>query len=196
MKRSYLPKRSYVGRRLPASLAAAVVVVGGLLTGCTPQYNWREVRYPEQGVVVMLPGKPASLTRRITLDDEPVDMTMHGTAAGGSNFAVGVVRLADPSRRDKYLAAMRAQMVRNIAGHETSVATLPVAVLDHGGARRDTVPAMVIRADGTARQAPTRMIAGFVGHGDRVAQFVVMGPAADFDEGEARVFVESFRLTE
>ncbi|HMN81497.1 MAG TPA: hypothetical protein PKA20_16445 [Burkholderiaceae bacterium] len=190
-------KRSYLRRRLLASLAAvAMPAAGGMLSGCTPEYNWREVRYPEQGVIVMLPGKPASLTRRISLDGEPVDMTMHGTAAGGSNFAVGVVRLTDRSRRDKYLAAMRAQMVRNIAGRETSVITLPVRVLDREGNRRDTAPATVIRADGTIREAPARMIAGFVGHGDRVVQFVVMGPATDVDDDEAKVFVESLRLTE
>lgn len=185
-------KPSYLRRWLLASLAAAAVPVAG----CAPEYNWREVRYPEQGVIVMLPGKPTSLTRRITLDGEPVDMTMHGTAAGGSNFAVGVVRLADRSRRDKHLAAMRAQMVRNIDGRETSVATLQVMVLDREGARRDTAPATVIRVDGTIRQAPARMIAGFVGHGDRVVQFVVMGPAADVDDEEAKVFIESLRLTE
>lgn len=49
-----------------------------LLGACSPEYNWREVRAADQGYVVMLPGKPASMTRTIQLDGLEVPMTMQG----------------------------------------------------------------------------------------------------------------------
>ncbi len=53
-------------RVVTAALAAI------LLAGCAPEYNWREVRSAEQGYLVMLPGKPASMTRRILLGESEV----------------------------------------------------------------------------------------------------------------------------
>ncbi len=183
---------SYSCSRLIACLALLA------LCGCTPDFNWREVRFPEHGINLMLPGKPDSMTRRIQLDGMDVDMTMFGAQAGGNKFAVGVIALAPSGAAPtgKALAAMRGQMLRNIGGTELSADPVMVKLVDAGGELRGVTPGLLVDAQGSAQGKPVRMLAGFVGHRDRVYQYLVIGPQAGFRMDEARLFADSIRLVQ
>ncbi len=177
-------------RLLTAALAAT------LLSACSPEYNWREVHSADGDYRVMLPDKPASMTRTIRLEDLQVPMTMQGARVGETAFTVAVAELPDalPATREKALAAMRAAMVRNIAGTERSSASGKVSVIDPSGAARGAEAAMRIDADGSAQGKAVTMLAGFAARGARAYQWVVLGPGIDREQ--AQVFLDSFRLVE
>ncbi|RPH64206.1 MAG: hypothetical protein EHM83_08635, partial [Burkholderiales bacterium] len=113
-------------RQRCAPLAAAACALA--LSACSPDYNWREIRQPADGYLVMLPARPASMSRPINLDGLAVTMAMTGARVDDQTFTVGAVRLPDsePATREKAGAAMRAAMVRNIAGRETAAADVRV----------------------------------------------------------------------
>jgi hypothetical protein len=175
-------------RALLAACAAS------LLAACAPDYNWREIRSAEQGWVVMLPGKPATMTRRIQLDGLDVSMTMHGARVGDTSVTVAVAALpdAEPATRARAVAAMRAGMLRNIAGTEREALAAPLRVVDEAGKAVGAEAAVRVDATGTAQGKPQQLLAGFGARDARAYQWVVLGPSLDREQ--ARTFLESFRL--
>lgn len=224
-------KHGRIGRALVFALA---------LSACSPAFNWREVQAGDDGYRVMLPGKPSHLQRRINLDGLDVEMSMRAVEVEGMSFAVGSIRLpmgalgvpglpgaaagaqgAQTSRhtdalaasqRERALAAMRAQMVRNLRGVEQSAEPVEVPIVDGAGQVRGRVDGWQVEAHGpgpaakaaspgsgaageTQRDARRiEMLARFAGRGDRVWQAVVIGPLIDREQ--AKVFVESLRVIE
>ena len=173
---------------------ALAALAATLLAACSPDYNWREVRSAGDGYLVMLPGKPVSMTRKIRLDDIEVSMTMQGARVGEASFTVAVATLPDDSAatREKAQAAMRAGMVRNIGGTESSAQMRSITVVDAAGAARAQVPALRVEAAGSAQGKPATMLAGFTASGTRAYQWVVVG--SGFPHEEALTFLDSFRL--
>ncbi len=172
--------------------AAAALVLA--LWGCGPEYNWREQRSDAEHYQVMLPGKPAEMTRTINLDGLQVSMTMRGAQAGGASFVVGSVRLPDalPETQQRAVAAMRLAMVRNIAGTETAFKATTVPVLDAGGRAVAQAVASRIEASGSAKGKPMSLVGAFVASEDRAWQAVAVGERVDREQ--AATFVDSFRL--
>lgn len=184
------PRRPARGRR--AALAVLLAVCAG--PACSPEYNWRELRFGDDRVMAMLPGKPADDARDIDLDGLKVRMSMHGAQAGGNAFAVAAVRLpsADDALRERVLAAMRAQMVRNLGGAERGAEAQPVPVVDGDGREVARAPGLRIEAAGQAQGKPAVLLGRFFGRGDRAWQAVVIGP--DPDREQAKIFLESVRV--
>ncbi|MCO5106056.1 MAG: hypothetical protein M9907_03125 [Burkholderiaceae bacterium] len=181
-------------RRRRASLAGAACALA--LAACAPDYDWREIRPSGAGCLVMLPGKPASMSRPINLDGLAVTMAMSGARVDDQSFTVGAVVLpdAEPATRDKARAAMRAAMVRNVAGRETAVSDATVPVLDLAGRTTATQAGVRVEASGRIGERPAHLSALFVARGNRAWQAVVIGPAADAEHASA--FLDSFRILE
>lgn len=177
-----------------APLAAAACAL--VLAACSPDYNWREIRQPAEGYLVMLPARPASMSRPINLDGLAVTMSMTGARVDEQTFTVGTAMLpdAEPATREKAGAAMRAAMVRNIAGREIASADVQVPVLDGAGRSVASQGATRIEAAGEVAGRPAHMSAQFVARGHRAWQVVVIGP--DPDPGHSQQFLDSFRLVE
>jgi hypothetical protein len=171
-----------------------LIVLALLSAGCSPTYNWREVRPADVGVAVMLPGKPASLTRRIQLADQERVMSMTGAQAADIAFTVACAVLPDaqPGPREQTLAAMRAGMVRNIAGAEERAEPVSVALTDARGAALGRVEGVRLSANGTAQGRRVRLQAIFVAEGARACQAVAVGEG--LPDEEARTFLDSLRL--
>ncbi len=165
-----------------------------LTAACSPDYNWREVRPADLGLVVMLPGKPAVLTQRVRLDDLELVMTMAGARVGELPFTVACAVLPDDlaTTRQRIVAAMRAGMVRNIAGTESSSRDVKVKLIDAAGAVRGEVDGLRLIAAGKVQGRPVQMQALFVAQGRRACQAVAVGE--HLPDEEARVFIESLRL--
>jgi hypothetical protein len=174
--------------------APLAVLALALLTACSPEYDWREVRSSQDGWAALLPGKPASLTRRIRLDGLDVPMSMQGAKVGETTFTIAVAGLPDaaPATREKALAAMRAGMLRNIAAPASPATEIRVAVVDAAGAKVGEAPGWALRASGSAQGRPMQMHAAFAARGARAWQWVVLGPEVDAEQ--ARTFTASFRL--
>lgn len=208
------PDTTAVRRRGPAPLRRAIVsrwplaglaAFGGilpLLAACEPTFNWREI-HSTNGYRVMFPAKPTQMKRRIDLDGLQVDMTMQVAEVETMSFAVGVVELpaargdALAATRERALAAMRAQMVRNIHGQESKAREQAVALIDDAGQVVGKETGEQIEADGQlvdrrGTSHPVRMLARFAGHDGRAVQAVVLGHPLDGEQ--AGTFVESLRL--
>jgi hypothetical protein len=203
----------FCGAVLPRATPFAVAMLSAaLFAACSPSYNWREVRGGSDAFVVLLPDKPAHMTRDIKLDTTDVRMSMHGARVAESTFTVGVVRLASDgaAERDAALAAMRTAMTRNIAGTERRSQAVMVPVLPAKPATVQTAapvaqpkapavakaiaPGHEVEVDGRVGTRNVRMIARFVGHGPFVYQAVAMGP--ELDPAQARTFLDAFALEE
>lgn len=176
-------------RRVCGLVGLPVLLLGG---GCAPEYNWREVRPAGDHFQVMYPGKPSTASRDISLDGQPVVMRMTAAEAGGHHFAVGVLTLPEDSDawRQRAVAAMQAQMARNIASRQPVAAPMTVPIVDAEGKPQGSVAAVRLEARGEGR--PNRLVGGFVARGARAWQFVVVGQ--DPGNEEIQIFIESFRL--
>lgn len=178
--------------RIPGAPAVAVAVA--LLAACSPEFNWREVHAPDGDYRVMLPGKPASMTRDIRLEDLSVPMTMQGARVDESSFTVAVAKLPDgeAGTREIALAAMRAGMLRNISATSEKVTQTTVTLVDASGVMRGRAPALRVDAQGSVNGKPAQMTAGFVSLGTRAYQWVVIGSVTPAEQ--VSTFIESFRL--
>src|SRR5690606_5219898 len=116
-------RRHRRGRRVAARAVLAMGLLVGSLVGlsaCSPPYDWREVHAQGGEYRVQLPGKPATMTRRIHLQDQAVDMTMQGARVGENAFTVAIAPLPASMTPERMLTAMREQMLRNIGAPTTT----------------------------------------------------------------------------
>lgn len=175
-------------------MLAALLLAVCATPACSPEYNWRELRFGDDRVMAMLPGKPAEETRDIDLDGLKVKMSMHGAQAGGNVFAVAAVRLptADDATRERAVAAMRAQMVRNLGGTERGAEPQPVPVVDADGREIARATGLRLEAAGQTQGKPAVLLGRFFGRGDRAWQAVVIGP--DPDREQAKIFLDSIKV--
>lgn len=189
--------RRTAGRRRAIRGALGWLVLAGLVTACSPEFNWREIRSLEQGFSVLLPARPASMTREIDLDGLKVDMTMTGARVDRALFTVGAVRLettaADLSdTHAKALSAMRIAMLRNLGAEPQSGAPVRVGLLDLSGSARGSVDAISVVARGVMAGEPVLMQAVFVAYREQLWQAVaIVAPAQTL---QARTMLDSFRL--
>ncbi len=164
------------------------------LAGCSPEHDWREIRADDAGFRVMLPARPATMTRPINLEGLALDMTMHGAQAREVAYTVGTIVLPDASAatRDRALASMRAAMLRNIGGTERASRAVRVARVDPSGERIGEIDAVEVEATGRMRERDAALIARFVGLGAQAWQAVVLGPSPDREQ--AALFLESLKI--
>lgn len=181
-----------VGRRCCIWLQALGLLLG--LQACSPEYNWREVRPSGEGYQALFPGKPTAAERDIRVDGLDVRMKLQATQAGGHSFAVGVIGLPEDNEalRDRMVAAMRAQMARNIAASDAQLKPISVLVISTSGAVQPKHSGLRLLARGSGN--PNTLTGGFVARGQRVFQWVVVGN--DPDPEVVSTFIDGFRLTE
>jgi len=158
-------------------LSALLIGSTIVLSGCNPQFNWRDVNSNDAPFRVLMPGKADSFSQDMQLAGIPVKMTMTATDVGGLNFAVGSVKLTDASKANEVLAAMQSGMIKNIQGNITKQVT-----------PADTV--MEVR--GKAGGSDVMMAARFLSHGDWVYQVIIIGPQNQMTPDIIETFMRSF----
>lgn len=80
---------------MPCFWLAAIVSALSLLLGCSPTYNWRDVRPDQTPLVALFPCKPDQRTRIVSLARNDVTMTMWGCDAGGATFTLAYADMKD-----------------------------------------------------------------------------------------------------
>jgi hypothetical protein len=188
--------RRIAGRRRAIRGLLGWLALAGLLAACSPEFNWRETRSLEQGFSVLLPGRPASMSREIDLDGLKVDMTMTGARVDRALFTVGVVRLeAAPdmaATHAKALSAMRVAMLRNLGAELQPGVPIRVGLFDLSGTPKGAVDAIAVEARGQVTGEPVIMQAVFVAYREQLWQAVaIVAPA---QAQQARTMLDSFRL--
>lgn len=164
-----MPTSVFSFLRASAGLACAL-----LLLGCSPKFDWREVRGAGAPYKITLPAKPASHARAINLDGLQVTMTMTAAEVDHITFAVGAVEVADEAQAHKALQAMRTALLRNI----------------EGAVKREVLtPQMIdIEASGPSRM----LLARFVTKGKFVYQVIALGPENTLSQPAAREAADTF----
>jgi hypothetical protein len=161
------------------SAGLVLLLITLCLSGCSPKYNWREVRGKDAHFVVLLPDKPVTVSRDINLDGTRVTMTMTAAEVDGINFAVGYVLAADPSRVPALLNAMQTALVANI----------------HGSIKPSAPSAGIVEAlghrDGSAE--PLLLLGHFEAKDNRIYQVIVLGNEKAVSREEATSFFNSFK---
>jgi len=84
--------------RICAAIMAAV-----LITGCSPEYNWREVAVSDQVGRVLFPAKPRVETRELPFGDQALQFTLTTATVDQSIFAVGSAPWPDSMLKDEAL---------------------------------------------------------------------------------------------
>lgn len=156
------------------------------LLACSPSLNWREVRNADAHYTVLLPAKPASHSRMVTLGELRVDMHMMAAEADDMNFAVASALINDETQRTQALDLMQQAMVKNIGGSVTHQKRLQL---------KDGTEATEIEAGGAlANGRKMRLFARFAIKDQRVYQAVAIGPQQRLSAEIADTFLTSFSL--
>lgn len=170
-----------------------------LLSGCSPEYDWRDIRGPGGEYWVHLPAKPSTMTRRIHLEGYEVEMTMQGARVGENSFTVALVPLpAQPAEAagmtpERMLAAMREQMLRNIgASPSTPSQSAAVDLVDVDGRKAGRLQLQAVSAKGSGKHADMELRGRFGLWQGHALQIVSVGPQLDPEQVEH--FLGSLRL--
>ena len=168
-------------------LRASTLMIAALaLVACSPTLNWREVRNADAGYLVLLPAKPASHTRTVTLGELKVEMQMTAAEADDMNFAVASALVEDAGQRKNALELMQQAMVKNIRGSIAGEKTLML---------KDGSSATEIEAGGTMPNGRRmKLYARFAMKEQRIYQAVAIGPEDRLNAEIAETFLASFSL--
>lgn len=77
------------GSGLMALRALVVVAFAGLLAGCSPDYNWREVTLADGLVMAAFPDKPRVQKKTLPFEGHALEFSLTGTVLNDAVFAVG-----------------------------------------------------------------------------------------------------------
>jgi hypothetical protein len=163
-----LPRFS--GLVLPLVLACA-----GL--GCSPAFDWREVR-PDESLLLLFPCKPERHTRQVMVEGQSLSMSLSSCAADGQTFALAFLDAPSPDRLDALMQALQRGLRENVAGAALPPPVDPVPFSVKGAtphALALKVSALGQRVDGE----PIRAEAGFFRRGLRIYQVTVIGRVLD-----------------
>ncbi len=167
------------------SLLIGIVAAIALATsGCSPNFNWREVQGIDPSYIVLLPAKPSSHTRDITLDGLKVTMSMTAAESEDINFAVASVTLESEAQRNTALLALQKSMLNNIHGNIIEQKNITL---------KDGTAMTEIQALGaTSNGRKLRLYARFGVRDHSVFQVVALGPSEKLTDEIADTFLSSF----
>lgn len=179
---------------LPSRSPRSIIVIAAIiaLAGCSPKYDWREVHGADARYAVLLPAKPATVSRQVNLDRVQVTMVMTAAEVNGVSFAVGSAELPDAGAAQLALLAMKKAMLNNIQGAIQTEKT--AALASTSGAAASSSIATDIEAVGSIGGQPARLFARFVAQDKRVYQAIVLGPEKTVSRDAADTFLTSFKL--
>ena len=157
------------------------------LTACTPELDWREVRPPDGGFVVLLPQKPGQSERRLVTPAGPVLMRMVSVRIGDHTLGVGFADFPVPLEAP-LLDALRDALLANINGQVTSEREITAA-----GMRGREFNAKGTLGRGTEARAGL-LQARLLVRGQRYFQLVSLGGPGSMQQADIEFFLTSLKL--
>ena len=154
-------------------------VLLGALLGCTPDYDWREVRPEGAGVSALFPCRPQHHMRAMDTPQVTSPMHLQVCSRSGSTFAVGWLDVAEPARVESVLDFLRAAAKSNMAASESAMKPFAVP-----GMTPNQGAAIVSLRGRTPGGAPLNSQIGFFAKGLRVYQATVFGAELDVDASD------------
>jgi hypothetical protein len=165
-------------------IVAPIVTLTILLTACSPKFDWREVRGTESPFIVLLPAKPASFARDMTLNGISLKMQMTAADVDGVSCAVGSAKVTDASKIPGVLEAMRQGMLNNIHGvpEKNSSSGIDLSSRD------------VVSYGKLANGQPVKFVGRFLARGAWVYQIVIIGKEKMLTPEVVDTFMTSFKI--
>lgn len=104
------------------------LMLAAALAGCSPTFNWREVRPVDGGgVALMFPCKPDSHARRVRLGEDELRLELHVCRAGEITWALAMTEVASPDRVAPALAELQRSAAANL-GADGPLTAAPLTV--------------------------------------------------------------------
>jgi hypothetical protein len=181
--------------------AGLFVLVAGLLSACTPTYDWRSVADESQGWQALFPGKPAMVERTISMrigqEERSVTLMLRAVRIQEQTFTVGVAKFVNPAHSTnlKGLAeSLRQSRIQNIRGEViTPTKTKADTEASESAMGLVTAKGQIQLKPNAAPVAATLMTFSKL-YRDQVIEAIVVGPAEGFHQEAAQQFLESLRI--
>jgi hypothetical protein len=189
------------GARARGLAWALVLAAAAAACGCTPRFEWREIRVVEDGFTVALPDHPLQARRDVDLGDGlHASMHMTSTGVGATLFAVGVATLppavcAAAADCQAVLARVAAALARNLGGGLTAQSPAAITVPPGRQLRAGwsaQASGNVVGAGAAARAA--RLAVRLYVVDDRLYQVVAIGTPGELEAEALETFFTSFRI--
>jgi hypothetical protein len=151
------------------------------LSGCSPEYNWRESVVAEQRGVIMFPSRTQTEQRQIDVEGIPASFSLTSAAVGESVFSVGFIPLPETLSQEKTQALVK---------------TVVSALAARAGkqAPESALKGEIFTLDTIVANKPSLLMARVVVHRGMLIQVVVSGPKQSLSNENALEFVRSLRL--
>ncbi|HEX2540465.1 MAG TPA: hypothetical protein VHM00_05220 [Caldimonas sp.] len=168
-----------------------VLLLGLVVAGCFPTFDWREARPERSGAALLFPCRPDRHERVVPLAGAAVRMQLHSCKAGGLTFSLALADVAEPLRVAPTLLAWRQLTVENIVGKAALLGEPKVA-----GATPNP-EARTVRIDGRLPDGrPVVVHAAFFVKGLRVYQASVVGQTEPPPRESLETFFTAIRLSD
>lgn len=155
-----------------------------LLTACSPRFDWRDVHDGVSPCTILLPGKPAKLSREIRIGQQTVTMYMTATQIDSIKFALGAAKMTDATQAQASLAIIKNALLQNISGQLSQDKT---SVTNGGG-----IVTFNDEFEAAGTKPATRMLGRLVAHDVWVYQLLVVGPGDALELAANREAAETF----
>ena len=172
-------------------IRCALLVATVFAAGCSPAFNWREVRPDNTRLLALLPCKPDKAEKVVPLGGRPTPLAMVGCSTGGATFAVAVADIGDAGRAANVLSQWQALTLANMKAAPTSEAS-PLKVPNAAGTPVALFPVLL---HGRGQQADGQPVEGWMAYfaqGSQLFQVVVY--ASKLPAGVADTFFASLKL--
>lgn len=165
----------------------ALLTLTGVLVGCSPALDWREVRPADSQARLLMPCKPSAQERRVTLAGQTVRLLLHACAAGGQTWGLAFADLGDPTRVAAAMAELGASAAGNIGAASSRSAPIQVP-----GATPSPASQRFLLRGARPDGQPLQMHLAVFTHGTRVFQASALGEQVP-DEA-AETFFNALRI--
>lgn len=152
-----------------------------VLTGCSPEYNWRESMVAQDRGVIMFPSRTKTEQRQIDVEGAAATFALTSAAVGEAVFSVGYVPLPESLSPEKSAALVK---------------TIVAALAARAGkqAPESALQGEIFTLDTVVANKPSLLMAKVVVHRGMLIQVVVSGPKQSLSNENALEFVRSLRL--
>ena len=180
-------------------IGAALMCLLGIIYGCSPRMDWREIQLQAIGGSALFPGKPVEVSRTLQMESTQgaITLTLRSARIDSTVFAVGWVLDAGPDTREKLEAAMLANIGAQAAMVSRQALQQSDRVIHEVAARGE----MRLRPDSAPVPARLWMRSLTIDHAvpgqagaRQVIEIIAAGPAHELKEEDARLFIESLKL--
>jgi len=139
------------------------------LVGCSPTFNWREVRVGDAAVLALMPCKPEQAERQVPMQERLTSLHLASCDVGAATFAVATLRVPDGMVPAEVAQAWKLATLASLKAPASQARDWPLPT-------RSDWPAVGWQAEGVRHNGqPVRARVVAVGRGHMLHQLVVYG---------------------